>query len=90
MPGEITGSSLPEGWFGAGGAGGGKVLVNLAVSSLAAIPWLVKAPPGLLPRGLFALEDALTFSDAHWEETQQCPAWRRGQCVYVEEELNLR
>lgn len=43
---------------------GGKVLLNLAMSSLAAIPWLVKAPPGLLPRGLFALEDALTFSDA--------------------------
>lgn len=64
--------------------------MNLAMSFFAAIPWLVKAHPGLLPRGLFALEDALTFSDACWEETQQCPAWRRAQCVYMEEELNLR
>lgn len=73
-----------------GGAGDGKVLMSLAMSFFAAIPWLVKAPPGLLPRGLFALEDALTFSDACWEETQQCPAWRRAQCVYMEQELNLR
>lgn len=62
---------------------GGKVLLNLAMSSLAAIPWLVKAPPGLLPRGLFALEDALTFSDACWAETWQCPGWSRGQWMYT-------
>jgi len=67
------------------GEGGvcGKVLVNLAISPLTAVPWLVKASLGLLPRGLFALEDALRFSDACWAETQQCPAWRRGQCVYT-------
>lgn len=63
MTAEITGSSLLEGLF---GEGGGKVLVILAISSLAGIPWLLKAPPGLLPRCLFALEDALRFSDAHW------------------------
>lgn len=65
------------------GEAGGKVLVNLAIPSFAAVPWLVKAPPGLLPRALFALEDALRFSDARWAETRQCPARRRGQCVYT-------
>lgn len=57
--------------------------MNLAMSSLDAIPWLVKAPSGFLPRGLFALEDALRFSDACWAEKRQCPAWRRGQCMYT-------
>lgn len=51
-------------WRGGLWWGGGKVPVNLAISSFAAVPWLVKASLGLLPRGLFALEDALRFSEA--------------------------
>lgn len=68
------------------GRGGGKVL-NVAVSSLAAVPWLVRAAPGLLPRGLFALEGALRFSEALWPEPG---LGERPWHVHVEEEPNPR
>lgn len=60
------------------GRGGGKVL-NPAISSFPAIPWLVKVSPGLLPRGLFALEEVLRFAGTRWAETWQSPAGSRGQ-----------
>lgn len=66
------------------GRGDGKVL-NVAISSPAAVPWLVRAASGLLPRGLFALEGALRFSDALWAEpSPEERPWH----VHVEEEPN--